>query len=713
MLALATLGAPWGCARPTGAPILYVTQVPANQNGDATRGGGANAVTGTFGNHDPTKAPRGGDLEIVYPDGTVRSLTTEAGYGAKGALQGDDAIAVRQPCVHWDGEKALFSMVVGAQQSEEVHWQIYEVTGLGQGDVASIRRVEGQPEEFDNVSPVYGVARAGEPSDPILFTSTLPPTGEPELVQLDEYESSPTVSGIFRMVEGAEPVRIEHAPSGAFGLFVDSFDRVLYTRWDHLQRDQQGDNPRAALRYHPLTYSGEALDSAYVADAERSEVFPEARTADDPTRDPGVGLHTFSQFYPWQVDEEGTREETLVHVGRQELGGAPLTGSFLDDDALSGDVDPSQHANLLRMIEKAGFFQLREDPTRPGTLYATYAYEFFGAGGGALVRLTAAPDDHPDGIVVEALTPLEGFDPRARTGTYRSPLPTSDGGMIASYTSADGPLDDDGLAVDGEPFGFRLWALVEGPSGFTPARRLTTRAAKLVLWEQDGALHQWSGEPWELDPVEVAPRPRPAPRLADVDAVEAGVFDDAGVDKDAFAAWLAEHDWALLVSRNVTRRDRADVQQPFNLEVRGGPASVSTAAPDARSYELRWLQVFQADLIRGYADDDGVPLPGRRVLARPSGATGAAPTLAPSGATRIAADGSFAAIVPARRAVTWQTLDPDGAPVVRERYWVTLAPGEIRSCPACHGINTLSQSGEPTPTNAPLALRELLVGWEL
>ncbi len=100
------------------------------------------------------------------------------------------------------------------------------------------------------------------------------------------------------------------------------------------------------------------------------------------------------------------------------------------------------------------------------------------------------------------------------------------------------------------------------------------------------------------------------------------------------------------------------------------------------------------------------------MLARPSGRTGDAPTLAPLGATRIAADGSVAAIVPARRAVTWQTLDPAGDPVVRERYWVSFAPGEVRSCPACHGINTLSQSGEPTPTNPPLALRELLADWE-
>ena len=34
---------------------------------------------------------------------------------------------------------------------------------------------------------------------------------------------------------------MQHAPSGSFNPIVDSFGRVLYTRWDHLQRDQQAE----------------------------------------------------------------------------------------------------------------------------------------------------------------------------------------------------------------------------------------------------------------------------------------------------------------------------------------------------------------------------------------------------------------------------------------------------------------------------------------
>jgi DNA-binding response OmpR family regulator len=48
---------------------------------------------------------------------------------------------------------------------------------------------------------------------------------------------------------------------------------------------------------------------------------------------------------------------------------------------------------------------------------------------------------------------------------------------------------------------------------------------------------------------------------------------------------------------------------------------------------------------------------------------------------------------------------------VVERNWVSFAPGEIRSCPACHGINRQTQSGQAVPQNVPDALRVLLREW--
>jgi hypothetical protein len=79
---------------------------------------------------------------------------------------------------------------------------------------------------------------------------------------------------------------------------------------------------------------------------------------------------------------------------------------------------------------------------------------------------------------------------------------------------------------------------------------------------------------------------------------------------------------------------------------------------------------------------------------------------------KIGADGSMAALVPARRALSWQLTDPNGEGVVRERNWVSFQSGEIRVCASCHGINTASQTGDPPPTNSPAALQALLAEWK-
>src|SRR5690606_16504202 len=84
-------------------PILFVGQVP--QPADFA------TIGSTFANHQGSvgSAPRGGGLFIRYPDGSLRELTREAGYGMEG-FQGAQSIAVRDPQVHWSGTKAIFSM---------------------------------------------------------------------------------------------------------------------------------------------------------------------------------------------------------------------------------------------------------------------------------------------------------------------------------------------------------------------------------------------------------------------------------------------------------------------------------------------------------------------------------------------------------------------------------------------------------------------------
>ena len=72
----------------------------------------------------------------------------------------------------------------------------------------------------------------------------------------------------------------------------------------------------------------------------------------------------------------------------------------------------------------------------------------------------------------------------------------------------------------------------------------------------------------------------------------------------------------------------------------------------------------------------------------------------------------MAALVPAERALTWHLTNAAATPVVRERYWLTFQPGEIRVCTSCHGINTLDQAGNPAPTHPPSALAKLLAFWK-
>lgn len=92
-------------------------------------------LAATFSNHvaNPDTAFRGGDLWIRYPDGTLRNLTQAAGYGNAG-FQGANSIAVRDPSVHWDSNKIIFSMVIGAPTAQyqvgTFRWQLYEITNF-------------------------------------------------------------------------------------------------------------------------------------------------------------------------------------------------------------------------------------------------------------------------------------------------------------------------------------------------------------------------------------------------------------------------------------------------------------------------------------------------------------------------------------------------------------------------------------------------------
>ena len=688
-------------------PVVFVTQMPVPT--DFT------TITAVFGNHrgDLSSAARGGDIWIRYGDGTLKNLTQAAGLSAAG-LQGASAISVRDPSPSWDASKIVFSAVVGAPSKRyEVKayvWQLYEMRGLGQGDTPVVTKVANQPIAFNNISPVYGS------DDRIIFTSDRPRSGEMHLYpQLDEYEEAATVTGIWSLDPASGDLALlNHTPSGAFSPTVDSFGRIIFTRWDHLQRDQQADNDNEVARtgtgysFGTFNYSDETVAAQKLNI--RTEVFPEPR-ADTPT----VSGLRFNQFFPWMLHQDGSAEETLNHIGRHELAGYGAQ-SFLDDSNLVYGF--SATLTKARLLNDA-MLQIREDPTQPGIFFGTSAPEFGTHAAGQIVKINGAPTDNPDTMGVTYITASATATPSSDTGSaapdhsglYREPVPLSGGQLIAVHTSetrADKNTGD--TATPGSRYAFRLMLLQADTSGlFKASTALTPGISKSIsFWDPD-TLVSYNGPLWELNPVELRPRVRPAKTVhAALQAPEAQVFSEEGVDVQQFRDWLKSNDLAVAVSRNVTLRDKSDKQQPYLLRVRGG---VSAVPKSGKVYDVSHMQFFQADQVRGIGGTTQ-PRVGRRVLAQlmhePKAAN--AFTGVPS-AVAIAPDGSVAALVPARRAMTWQMTNSQ-TPVVRERYWLSFQPGEVRVCASCHGINQKSQTGVGEPQNPPEGLRQLLRQWK-
>ncbi|MBD8526707.1 hypothetical protein [Pseudomarimonas arenosa] len=681
-------------------PIMFVTQYPVPND--------FASIGSVFANHlaDLDSTGRGGDLYIRYGDGTLRNLTAEAGYGVSSGLQGSSAISVRDPALHWSGTKAVFSMAIGAPsqqyQVNDYYFQLYEVTGFGQGETVSISVVANQPQEFNNVQPTY------DSQGRIVFVSDRPRSGERHLYpQHDEYESTATPTGLWRLNPASgELILLQHSPSGSFTPIVDSFGRIVFTRWDHLQRDQQND----AGSHGTFNYNGEGPDS--VPTTSTDEVFPEPRIAANGST---LNGHRINHFFPWQLRQDGSEEETLNHVGRHELH-SYFDRSFNNDGNLdefiasvSGRSNPNSILNML---------QIEEDPSQAGRYVAVEAPEFATHGSGQLIRFLAPPNLNPDLISIEYLTHPDtgGTTPSPNhSGHYRDPIVLSDGRIIAAHATEQGTAGNNGTTANPIPrYQFRL-RVVSGASGtMTATEALTPGISKPIqFWDPD-TLVSYSGNLWELQPVEVRAKNVPPDTAFVSQAPEQDAYSLEGVSEQQFRAFLKQRGLAVLVMRNVTTRDDADEQQPYNLRVPGG---VQSAPSGGTLYDISHMQFFQGDQIRGIGGI-GTPRPGRRVLAQvmhdsQAMSLNATAPGAPAGSTAIFADGSVAAYVPTRRALSWQATDAGGTAVVRERYWLSFQPGEVRACDGCHGVNTVSHTGQTAAQNTALAFRDLLARWKL
>lgn len=733
-------------------PIVFVAQMPPMQ--------GYPSLNDVFTNHlgAPQYAPRGSDLYILYPDGSLKNLTLAAGWGCTQAIcatpgsasqpgypQAQDpkgnlgGIAVRDPEPHWNAQKVVFSMVVGSPSRFQVHdwrWQLFEVTGLGPADTPVITRVANQP-PYSNVQPTY--LSDGR----ILFASDRPRGNLAHLYpQHDEYESLPIVTGLYALNPATGVLQAwTHSPSGDFHPKVAGDGRVIFNRWDHLIRDQQADADLFnGQSYGTFTYASEAIDAVRMPISGLHEIFPEPRNQSYINAlYPGSTMvpHAMNMFMPWQLMQDGSTLETLNHWGRHEQLGF-FERSYNDDPALvafnfQAPLRPNQHST-------DNVHDLRELPGQPNRFVAVRTVEFGARGAGQLVYVSQAHAGQSAALMRSAAATHPstfGFrgdnDPErpGDSGRYRDPAPLADGRLLAAHSaetrsdvSSSNQTSEliNGQTVTvwnpGNRYQFRL-RLVTGVDGALAAFGAPLTSANGIrkttaFWRPDDLVRYTDVRLWETDPVELRPRVvaplTMAPSLA---APEALIFSQEQVDPVEFRAWLTARKLALIVVRNNTRRDSVDRQQPFNLRVPGGVQTLSPTPAGARLYDIDKLEVLQADQVRGKG---GVanPAPGRRVLARRLH-DHAFPELEASGfagSFPLSADGSAAVVVPAERALTWQTLAPDGKPVVRERVWLSFQPGEIRMCEACHGVNDVDQAGNPPASNPPEALRVLLQRWK-
>jgi hypothetical protein len=698
-------------------PILFCTQVP-QPFGFATS-------LETFGNHQAStfSAPRGGDLYIRYTDGSLKNLTQTAGYGQTG-MQGATSIAVRDPSVHWSGTKALFSMVIGSvtvrYQVQTYTWKLYEITGLGKNETPVITLVPNQPVGYNNIQPIYGT------DDRIIFTSDMPIGGAAHLYpQHDEYESSPTVSGIWRLdpkactpASGLE--MLTHSPSGDFTPSIDRAGRVIFTRWDHLQRDQQADaDIMDNSGYGTFNYANETANAAKSSILPDVEVFPEPR----PGRTDLLSLpqwantnpQNFNIFNPWMMNEDGTEMEILNHLGRHEMGNY-MTQNFTNDANLHDFYTPISPTPIRAM------FHIQESPVTPGLYYGIEAPEFGTHGSGMVVKVNAPPGMHPEQITFTYVTHPDTRTPDAtpsvnHSGMYRNPMPLSDGQVIVSHSHETDY--DQNIGAAGAPlskYDYRIRLLEPTGSYFKAGAVALTGAGitKTVSWWDPDQLLTYSGVLWETYPVEVKARPLPTNSTLTPETVassEQAIFAAAGVNLHDFQKFLRRNNLSVLAIRDVTSRDDADQQQPFNLKVSGNAHQTVNPSSPSPVYEVKHLQFLQADMLRGIGGM-ATPKPGRRGIAKflhePAAMLYNPPTTGTQGSANVHPDGSAAMIVPAKRALTWQLTDAANKGIVRERLWVSTKAGEIRTCTSCHGESTLNQAGQPSPANAPQALTTLL-----
>jgi hypothetical protein len=158
------------------------------------------------------------------------------------------------------------------------------------------------------------------------------------------------------------------------------------------------------------------------------------------------------------------------------------------------------------------------------------------------------------------------------------------------------------LGTNAEPipnYRFRLKLMTAGSGSFlTAGANLTAGINETVNWWSPDIAVSYTGELWELSPVEVRVRSCAAepgrtnawrPRATGLRQLPASA-------KSTFRRYLRQQGLGVLSVRNNTHRDKADRQQPFRLRVPGG---VQTAPGSGTLYDIVHFQAVQGDQVRG------------------------------------------------------------------------------------------------------------------
>ena len=359
-------------------------------------------------------APRGGDLYIRYPDGTRRNLTQLAGFGQAGSRAAAASRcasprctgAARRPSSAWWSARR-------ARSTQGTYfWQIYEVTGLGEAETPVITKVPNQPAGFNNVAPdlrhrrphplhVGPAAQRRRASLPAARRVRGGADGDGPLEPRSRRRATSGCSTTRRAASSRRRSTASAASSSPAGITCSATSRPTPTA-----RPARRQANRTAPSTSPTSRPGPRASRRGPRSSRA------ARREDGPARRDEPRGALLNHFFPWQIREDGTEDETLNHVGRHELHDY-FNRVFNDDpnvvefiSATSGRVNPNAIQNFL---------EIKEDPTTPGRFFGIDAPEFQTHAGGQIVRMDLPRGAHPDQIPVAYVTDRATASPRLDT----------------------------------------------------------------------------------------------------------------------------------------------------------------------------------------------------------------------------------------------------------------------------------------------------------